>query len=158
MRFSLVRIRFSRVRMRFSRLRMRFSRVRMRFSRVVRASDCQSRVLGSIPTSSDTTESERRQMNQCWIKYIKHYKKIPLFNVTKTTFHWSPCSSMILGLLGPAGGKGRDQAVRHCDWRTERLAGPHPRHRSQGQTHRVSETWGPKNPGSVPSSVEVPRS
>jgi hypothetical protein len=28
-------------------------------------------VLGSIPASSDTMESERRQMKQCWIKYIK---------------------------------------------------------------------------------------
>ncbi len=30
-------------------------------------------VLGSIPASSDTGESERRPMNQCWIKY-KHKK------------------------------------------------------------------------------------
>ncbi len=28
-------------------------------------------VLGSIPASSDTVESEWRQMKQCWIKYIK---------------------------------------------------------------------------------------
>ncbi len=62
---------------------------------------------------------------------------------------------MILGLFGSARGKGRDQAIRHCDWRTERLAGPHPRHRSQGQTHRVSEIWGP-DPGFVPLSVEPP--
>ncbi len=27
-------------------------------------------VLGSITASSDTVESERRQMKQCWIKYI----------------------------------------------------------------------------------------
>ncbi len=29
-----------------------------------------SAVLGSIPASSDTVESERRQMKQCWMKYI----------------------------------------------------------------------------------------
>ncbi len=36
-------------------------------------------VLGSIPASSDTVESEGRQMNQCWITYIKRKKekKIP---------------------------------------------------------------------------------
>jgi hypothetical protein len=28
-------------------------------------------VLGSIPASSDTVESEGRQMKQCWISYIK---------------------------------------------------------------------------------------
>ncbi len=27
--------------------------------------------LGSIPASSDTVESERRRMKQCWISYIK---------------------------------------------------------------------------------------
>jgi len=31
-------------------------------------------VLGSIPASSDTLESEGRQMKQCWIKYL--YKKV----------------------------------------------------------------------------------
>ncbi len=40
-----------------------------------RASDSQCRevatVLGSIPASSDTVESERRQKKQSWIKYIK---------------------------------------------------------------------------------------
>ncbi len=37
-------------------------------------------VLGSIPASSDTVESEGRQMKQCWISYIKEKfkKKIPL--------------------------------------------------------------------------------
>ncbi len=28
-------------------------------------------VLGSIPSSSDTVESEGRQMKQCWIRYFK---------------------------------------------------------------------------------------
>jgi hypothetical protein len=32
--------------------------------------------LGSIPTSSDTVESEWRQMKECWIQYIER-KKIP---------------------------------------------------------------------------------
>ncbi len=32
-------------------------------------------VLGSIPTSSDTVESEGRKMKQCWISYIKKGKK-----------------------------------------------------------------------------------
>ncbi len=51
----------------------------MRSSRVVRASDCQclSRiaVLGSISASSDTVESEGRQMKQCWIRYIEKKNK-----------------------------------------------------------------------------------
>jgi hypothetical protein len=38
---------------------------RMRYSRVVGASGCQCKVLGSIPVSSDTVESEGRQMKQC---------------------------------------------------------------------------------------------
>ncbi len=32
-------------------------------------------VLSSIPASSDTVESEGRQMKQCWIEYIKKVKK-----------------------------------------------------------------------------------
>jgi hypothetical protein len=35
-------------------------------------------VLGSIPTSSDTVESEGRQMKQCWIQYMER-KKIQHF-------------------------------------------------------------------------------
>jgi hypothetical protein len=37
-------------------------------------------VLGSIPASSDTVESEGRQIKQCWITYIKNIQKIPLQN------------------------------------------------------------------------------
>ncbi len=54
-----------------------------RSSLVVRASGCQAEVptvLGSIPASSDTVESEGRQMKQCWIQYIekkKNPKKSP---------------------------------------------------------------------------------
>ncbi len=47
----------------------------LRSSRVVRASDCQSKVvtvLDSIPASSDTMKSEGRQMKQCWkVLYIQ---------------------------------------------------------------------------------------
>ncbi len=49
-----------------------YSRVWMWSSRVVRASDnqCRSHTCpGSIPASSDTVESEGRQMKQCWIQY-----------------------------------------------------------------------------------------
>ncbi len=35
-------------------------------------------VLGSIPASSDTVESEGRQMKQCWMSYIKKVQKITL--------------------------------------------------------------------------------
>ncbi len=37
-------------------------------------------VLGSIPASSDTVESEERQMKQCWNQYKEEqkYKKIAL--------------------------------------------------------------------------------
>jgi hypothetical protein len=81
MRSSRVWMRSSRVWMRSSRVWMRSSRVWMRSSRsqwlrairVVRASDsqCCSRkltVLGSIPASSDTVESEGRQMQLCLLK------------------------------------------------------------------------------------------
>ncbi len=42
-------------------------------------------VLGLIPASSDTVESEGRQMKQCWIKYME---KNPLLN-SKKGFHTS---------------------------------------------------------------------
>jgi hypothetical protein len=45
----------------------------MRFSQVLRASGCQCQSRncpGFIPASSDTVESEGRQMKQCWITYI----------------------------------------------------------------------------------------
>ncbi len=71
----------------------------MRFSRVARTSYSQCRmvatVLGSIPASSDTVESEGRQMKQCWISYIKKGKpkKSPfiysgkiMLNVAETIF------------------------------------------------------------------------
>jgi len=35
-------------------------------------------VLGSIPASSDSVESEGRQMKQCWINYIKNPKNPPV--------------------------------------------------------------------------------
>ncbi len=45
---------------------------------MARASDCK--VLGLIPASSDTVESEGRQMKQCRIKYCIH-QKIPRFYI-----------------------------------------------------------------------------
>ncbi len=39
-------------------------------------------VPGSIPASSDTAESEGRQMKHCWIKYV---------HVLKKTSEKSPC-------------------------------------------------------------------
>ncbi len=50
------------------------------YSLVVRATDCQCRsrtVLGSIPASSDTVESEGQQMKQRWIQYIEKIQKNP---------------------------------------------------------------------------------
>ncbi len=68
MRSSLVWMRSSLVWMRSSRAWMRSSLVWMRSSLVVRASDrqCRSRNShGFDPSSSDTVESEERQMKQC---------------------------------------------------------------------------------------------
>ncbi len=45
----------------------------MRSSQVVWASD--GKVLGSIPASPETEESEARQMNQWWIKFWSAHKK-----------------------------------------------------------------------------------
>ncbi len=55
-------------------------------------------VLDSIPASSDTVESEGRQMKQCWIAYIKIKNKI------KPQFELIPCilnRSLTLGDGGP---------------------------------------------------------
>jgi hypothetical protein len=53
---------------------------------VVRASDSAT-VLGSIAASSDTVESEGRQMKQCWIQYKEEKNlKNPLFK-NSTTFY-----------------------------------------------------------------------
>ncbi len=40
-------------------------------------------VLGSIPASVGTVESEGRQMKQCWILYGKKREKIPQKNIKK---------------------------------------------------------------------------
>ncbi len=67
----------------------------MRSSLVIRASDCQYRstVLGSIPASSDTVESERRQMKQVWIQYIeKNPRNPPLLQSAK--FSCEPSHSL----------------------------------------------------------------
>jgi hypothetical protein len=55
----------------------------MRSSLVVRASDCQCTVLGSMPASVGTVESEGRQMKQCWILYEQKKKKIPKIIIKK---------------------------------------------------------------------------
>ncbi len=41
--------------------------------------------LGSIPASSDTVETEGRQMKQCWISYIKKIQKSPLKKIHANT-------------------------------------------------------------------------
>jgi hypothetical protein len=48
-------------------------------------------VLGSIPASSDTMESERRQMKQCWITYIKrkNQKNHPLKKSIRWRSSWN---------------------------------------------------------------------
>jgi hypothetical protein len=55
-----------------------------------RASDCANAevatVLGSIPASSNTEESERRQMKQCGIQYMGKNPKIPLVNIQNTAY------------------------------------------------------------------------
>ncbi len=43
-----------------------------------RQSDSHAEVLGSLPASSDTVESEGWQMKQCWIKYLKIQKNLPV--------------------------------------------------------------------------------
>ncbi len=46
-------------------------------------------VLGSIPASSGTVESEGRQMKQCWIKYLKILKNPWKKNLPeKSSFFW----------------------------------------------------------------------
>ncbi len=40
-------------------------------------------VLDSFLASSDTVESEGRQMKQCWIQYIKNQKNPPVINKEK---------------------------------------------------------------------------
>jgi hypothetical protein len=90
MRPCRVRMRPGRVWMRLSRLWMRPSRMWMRPSRVCGwdlagwlerlAANEVATVLVSIPASSDTVESEGRQMKQFWIQHRKK-KKNP----------WNPC-------------------------------------------------------------------
>ncbi len=59
-------------------------------------------VLGSIPASSDTVESEGRQMNQCWIQYVHRnikIQKIPLLKLVLLqifTPNWRQKSSTLI--------------------------------------------------------------
>ncbi len=77
----------------------------MRFNRVVRASDSKAEVaivLGSIPASSDTVESEGRQMKQCWIQYIITKKSSLKKKLAKTTSaKWSADGRLYLAHPGP---------------------------------------------------------
>jgi hypothetical protein len=84
MRSSLVGMRSSRVWMRSNLVVLwtRSSLVWMRSSQLVRASNSQCKKRRnspacSIPASSDTVESEGRQMKQRWIRCIKLNKKNP---------------------------------------------------------------------------------
>ncbi len=63
-------------------------------------------ILGSIPASSDTVESEGRQMKQCWIKYRKNKKNLfrlsyPRSKLTSTTLitciFLYPCHGLYMG-------------------------------------------------------------
>ncbi len=45
-------------------------------------------VLGLIPASSDTVESERRQMKQFWIKYWKKSKNPPVIDLRGISTNW----------------------------------------------------------------------
>jgi hypothetical protein len=61
----------------------------MRSSQVVRASGCNSEiatVLGSIPASSDTVESEGRQMKQCL--HLRKNRKIPPLKKIGSILFW----------------------------------------------------------------------
>ncbi len=104
--------------MRSSVVRMRSILVRMRSSLVVRASDCQATivatVLGSIPASVGTVESEGRQMKQCWIQYEKKFHQ----KIFKKKFSRVPMPSIFVAepapgpLQGPAdGGVGRQDGL-----------------------------------------------
>ncbi len=63
----------------------------MRSSRMIRVSDCQANakvatVLGWIPASTDTVESERRQMKHCRTKYVESKsKKSPFLHINVYT-------------------------------------------------------------------------
>ncbi len=46
-------------------------------------------VLGSIPASSDTMESEGRQMKQCWVSYIKIQKNPPVNKKSKKSLFYN---------------------------------------------------------------------
>ncbi len=57
-------------------------------------------VLGSIPASSDTVESEGRQMKQCWISYIKKEKNLKKFPSKECYFqYFQYFQYLVFGLL-----------------------------------------------------------
>ncbi len=55
-------------------------------SECLTAKDVVATVLGSIPASSDTVESEGRQMKQCWILYIEKIQRNPPLKCTGLGF------------------------------------------------------------------------
>ncbi len=57
-----------------------------RFVQSMTANAKVAKVLGSIPASSDTVESEGRQMKQCWKQYTKR-QKIPLYKENNRFVH-----------------------------------------------------------------------
>ncbi len=94
--------------------------------------------LGSIPASSDTVESEGRQMKQCWIKYFTNCKKLNSdsssykhihFCTNSTHFKNSYLFALIFCLSGACDGrfKGRGSGysvwcpVFLCTWRPAKV-------------------------------------
>jgi hypothetical protein len=71
-------------------------------------------VLDSIPESSDTVESEERQMNQCWIKFIKYPKQSPFENL------FDPGLYMCAGRLVRLAASWQQAPAQHiCETRVE---------------------------------------
>ncbi len=76
-------------------------------------------VMGSIPASSDTVESEGRQIKQCWISYIKENPKNSPFKKEYETKYilkigTPPFGKFILTIMtrGGGGGGGRSWPTR----------------------------------------------
>jgi hypothetical protein len=57
----------------------------MNIQRVAANAKIATTVLGSIPASSDTAESEGRQVEQCRLKYFKNPQKTPFKIIKKKT-------------------------------------------------------------------------
>ncbi len=67
--------------------------------------------MDSIPASSDTAESEGRQIKQWWIKYIqKNFKKLPLFTNKRELASWT--YKVVSLCCAPS--KAKQQIHRYC--------------------------------------------